>query len=113
MISNQRSSYYNRPHPNFDSGWHQPSPNPQWAPKPPVHEDTLNSAQLQIERKMFFLALKENPRGRLLRITEETGGRRNSIIIPASGLVEFRKLLDEMIQTSGEPSPSGNHPKSL
>ena len=37
-------------------------------------------------------------RGRLLRITEDCGGRHNSIIIPATGLVEFQRLLDEMVK---------------
>ena len=36
-------------------------------------------------------------RGRFLRITEEVGERRNSIIIPSTGLREFKKMLDEMV----------------
>ena len=62
-------------------------------PKPPVNEDTLKSAKIQIERKTFVLALKENPRGRFLRITEDVGGRRDTIIIPAPGLEEFQKAV--------------------
>ncbi len=55
---------------------------------------------------MFVFRLKENVRGRLLRITEDTGGKRNSIIIPATGLAEFKKLLDEMIQAAeAHPTP--------
>ena len=46
------------------------------------NEDTLKSETLQIERKTFVLTLKENPRGRFLRITEDVGGRRDTIIIP-------------------------------
>jgi hypothetical protein len=93
MISNDRPSPYgNRPH----------GDRPYPSAKPPVNEDTLKSAKLQIERKTFVLALKENPRGRFLRITEDVGGRRDTIIIPAPGLEEFRKVLDEMVQTSNE-----------
>jgi hypothetical protein len=88
MISNERPSPFSR-HPNF-------------SPKPPVHEDTLKSDQVQIERKTFVLTLKENPRGRFLRITEDVGGRRDSIIIPSTGLEEFKKLLDEMVKISHE-----------
>ena len=58
----------------------------------------LHSGAVQIERKHFQFALKENPRGRFLRIIEDTGGRFNSIVIPATGLAEFQKLLAEMIQ---------------
>jgi len=38
--------------------------------------------------------------------TEDIGGRRNSIIIPSTGLSEFKKLLEEMIKASDE-LPSG------
>jgi hypothetical protein len=93
MISNDRPSHYGgRPHGDRPFG----------SAKPPVNEDTLKSAKIQIERKTFVLALKENPRGRFLRITEDVGGRRDTIIIPAPGLEEFRKLLDEMVQASND-----------
>jgi len=55
-----------------------------------------------VERKTFILMLKENPRGRFLRITEDVGGRRDHIIVPSSGLADFRRVLDEMIQTDQE-----------
>ncbi len=89
MISNERPSLYygQRPY----------SP-----PKPPVQEDTLKSEKIDIERKTFVLTLKENVRGRFLRITEDVGGRRDTIIIPSTGLEEFRKLLDEMVKASNE-----------
>jgi len=60
----------------------------------------LKSETIQIERKIFVLTLKENPRGRFLRITEDVGGRRDSIIVPATGLEDFKKLLDEMVKAS-------------
>jgi PurA ssDNA and RNA-binding protein len=96
MISNERPapfgsrSHGDRPHGN---------------PKPPVNEDTLKTAKIQIERKTFVLALKENLRGRFLRITEDVGGRRDTIIIPAPGLEEFQKVLDEMVKASAETPP--------
>jgi len=58
----------------------------QTQPRPPVQEDTLNTGQVQIERKTITFILKENPRGRFLRIIEEGSGHNNSIIIPATGL---------------------------
>ena len=69
-------------------------------------EETIKTDKIQIERKTFVFALKENPRGRFLRITEDVGGRRDTIIIPAPGLEEFRRVLDEMIRTAAE------HPSS-
>jgi len=88
MISNERPSPY---------GSHS-----YGQPKPPVNEDTLKSERIQIERKTFVLTLKENPRGRFLRITEDVGGRRDTIIIPSTGLEDFKKLLDEMVKASNE-----------
>jgi hypothetical protein len=75
------------------------------SPKPAVNEDTLKSDKIQIERKTFLFALKENPRGRFLRITEDVGGRRDTIIIPAPGLEDFKKLLDDMVKAAGETPP--------
>ncbi len=116
MISNERRSPYGSNYNSHNSHYnshshHQPRSWAQMAPKPPVQEDTLKSSQLQIERKSFVFTLKENVRGRLLRITEDIGGRRNSIIIPSTGLREFRQLLDEMIRASEEmpPSKGGEH----
>ena len=83
----------------------RPSPfgyRPYSQPRPPVQEDTLKSEKIQIERKTFVLTLKENPRGRFLRITEDVGGRRDTIIIPSTGLEEFKKLLEDMVKTSDE-----------
>lgn len=73
--------------------------------KPPTNEDTLRSEKVQIERKTFVFALKENPRGRFLRITEDVGGRRDTIIIPAPGLEDFKRVLDQMVESSGEIPP--------
>jgi hypothetical protein len=91
MISNDRSA----PHGNRSYG----------PPKAPVNEETLKSDKIQIERKTFLLSLKENPRGRFLRITEDVGGRRDTIIIPAPGLEDFKKLLDEMVKAANEIPP--------
>ena len=94
MISNERPSPYGRA--------------PYGQPKPPVNEDTLKSERIQIERKTFVLTLKENPRGRFLRITEDVGGRRDTVIIPSTGLEDFKKLLDEMVKASNEIPAKSN-----
>ena len=61
-------------------------------------ENQLLSERIQIERKQFFFDLKENPRGRFLKITEEVGGRRDTIIIPSTGLDLFRAMVDKAIE---------------
>jgi PurA ssDNA and RNA-binding protein len=78
---------------------------PYSAPKAPVAEDTLQSAEIQIERKLFLFTLKENPRGRFLRITEDVGGRRDTIIIPSTGLADFKRVVDEMVREAEEIPP--------
>lgn len=57
-------------------------------------ENQLLSERVQIERKQFYFDLKENASGRFLRITEDVGGRRDTIIVPASGLELFRESVD-------------------
>lgn len=107
MISNERPSPYGR-RPYQNQG-HQGQGYPSLGygaskygqpVRPPVQEDTLKTGELQVERKFFVFSLKENPRGRFLRITEDVGGRRDTIIIPSTGLAEFKKLLDEMVKAS-------------
>ena len=68
--------------------------------RPAITEDTLRTEKVQIERKSFVFALKENPRGRFLRITEDVGGRRDTIIIPATGLEDFYKVIEVMAKHS-------------
>lgn len=65
----------------------------------------LASEQVQVERKLFTFELRENPRGRFLRVTEDVGGRRDTIIIPATGLDRIREALDAVIKASEEAGP--------
>lgn len=62
----------------------------------------IESRELQIERKHFFIEYRENERGRFLRITEEAHGRRNTVIIPSTGLEDFERLLSEVLATAPE-----------
>lgn len=95
MISNERSS------PTGRRSYHVGA-RPQ---KPHVNEDLIKSEKVQIERKTFVFSLKENPRGRFLRITEDVGGRRDTIIVPSTGLEEFSRVVHKMVQAS-EQTPS-------
>ena len=66
----------------------------------------LLTDQIQVERKTLSFDLRENPRGRFLKITEDVGGRRDAVIIPASGLEEIRKILDRAIEADREAGPA-------
>ena len=63
-------------------------------------DTVLLSERIQIERKQFFFDLKENPRGRFLRITEEVGGRRDAIIIPSTGLDLFLTTIERAMEAN-------------
>ena len=98
MISNERPSPYGR-RPYQGQGYQQP-------PRPIVQEDTIKTSEIQVERKIFTITLKENPQGRFLRITEEAGTKRNSIIVPITGLDDFKRVITEMAKAAEEmPAP--------
>ena len=99
MISNYRPSPYGR-RPFEGHGYQQP-------PRPPVNEDTIKTAEVQIERKIFTFTLRENPRGRFLRITEDAGSKRNTIIVPSTGLDDFKRVVNEMFKAAEKlPAPA-------
>lgn len=102
MNSNNHPSAY---------GYQPQGATPFYQPKPPVAEDTLAAGMVDIERKSFSIALKGNPRGRFLRITEKNGTRHATIIIPSTGLKEFQKILADMVKADGEiPQKSDSSP---
>ena len=72
----------------------------------------LAAQELQIERKRFFATLKENSSGRFLRLTEVAGDKSNTIIIPASGLRNFSKLLGEMMMAAEGMPPKQSASKT-
>ncbi|MCB1125920.1 MAG: RNA-binding protein [Verrucomicrobiae bacterium] len=79
--------------------------------RPHVEENTLRTERLQVERKTFIFALRENPRGRFLRITEDVNGRRDHIIVPAPGLADFARIVQEIVSHQEEfPDPPVSNP---
>ena len=80
----------------------------QGFPKPPrpfVQEDTIKTAEFQVERKLITVTLKENPRGRFLRITEDAGTKRSTIIIPITGMDDLKRVINEMAKAAEEMPP--------
>ena len=65
----------------------------QRMPQPPIA-----SEKVTIDRKVFFLDLKENQRGRFLKITEDVGGRRDTIMLPAAAFQDFLEALARLIE---------------
>jgi hypothetical protein len=79
-------------------------------PRPRVVEDTIQRREIQIEKKTFVLALKENPRGCFLRITEFREPQSAAIIIPLPGLKDFQKLLADMVAAANNIQPTKTSP---
>jgi hypothetical protein len=59
----------------------------------------IEGKEIQIERKRFYVEFRENDQGKFLRITEEAHGRRNTIIVPSTGLDEFSAAIEEVVAT--------------
>ncbi|HVF70556.1 MAG TPA: DNA-binding protein [Chthoniobacterales bacterium] len=60
-------------------------------------DSILEAKELQIERKRFHVEFRENDRGKFLRITEEAHGRRNTIIVPSTGVSVFTTAISEVL----------------
>uniref|UniRef100_A0A8C7WT43 Purine-rich element binding protein G n=1 Tax=Oryzias sinensis TaxID=183150 RepID=A0A8C7WT43_9TELE len=72
----------------------------------------LKSELIERDNRKYFLDLKENQRGRFLRIRQTVGrghgtmgyygqGIEQTIVLPAQGLIEFRDALSQLIEDFG------------
>jgi len=57
----------------------------------------LHTEKIVTERKTFFLDLKENDRGRFIKITEDVKGRRDTIMVPIEVLNDFMDSLENIV----------------
>lgn len=78
--------------------------------QPRIPEIKLKEMFVQVERKVFAIALKQNERGRFLRLTEEVNGRFTTLIIPITGLEEVHQVLGEMIAANASLPPPPDAP---
>jgi hypothetical protein len=69
-------------------------------------DNIIASKDLQVERKHLIIEFCENPRGRFLRITEEAHGRRNTVIVPSTGLADFLSSVAGVLAQAGEAAPA-------
>ena len=64
---------------------------------PKMASEPIATEKVTIDRKVFFLDLKENQRGRFLKITEDVGGRRDTIMLPAAAFRDFLEALARLV----------------
>ncbi len=57
----------------------------------------LMTEKIVTDRKQFFLDLKENARGRVVKITEDVRGRRDTIMVPLEVLQEFHDAIGRIL----------------
>ncbi|MDA7898471.1 RNA-binding protein [bacterium] len=65
-----------------------------------MDQDILHTEKIISDRKIFFLDLKENQRGRVVKITEDVGGNRDTIMVPAEILGDFIDALADIRDTA-------------
>ncbi len=62
--------------------------------------DLLHTEKIITDRKVFFLDLKKNARGKVIKITEDVSGNRDTIMVPADILADFIAALTDIQATS-------------
>ena len=65
---------------------------------PKMPSEPIASEKVTIDRKVFFLDLKENQRGRFMKITEDVGGRRDTVMLPAAAFRDFLEALARLVE---------------
>jgi hypothetical protein len=67
-----------------------------------VDTDLLHTEKILADRKTFYLDLKANARGMVVKITEDVGGNRDTIMVPAEILGDFIAALTDIKTTADE-----------
>lgn len=64
-----------------------------------VDDDVICTEKIIADRKTFFLDLKQNARGKVIRITEKVSNNRDRIMVPAEVLDDFIAALEDIRRT--------------
>lgn len=67
-----------------------------------VESDLLHTEKILADRKIFFLDLKRNARGMVVKITEDVSGNRDTIMVPVEILGDFIAALSDIKATADE-----------
>ncbi len=69
-----------------------------------VDDDIICTEKIIADRKTFFIDLKSNARGRVVRITEKVSSNRDRIMVPAEILDDFIAALEDIRRANEESS---------
>lgn len=67
-----------------------------------MESDLLHTEKILADRKIFFLDLKKNNRGMVVKITEDVSGNRDTIMVPAEILGDFIAALSDIKATADD-----------
>lgn len=67
-----------------------------------MESDLLHTEKILADRKVFFLDLKRNARGMVVKITEDVNGNRDTIMVPAEILGDFIAALNDIKATADD-----------
>jgi len=68
------------------------------------NNDLLHTEKILADRKTFYMDLKENARGKVVKITEDVSGNRDTIMVPAEILGDFIAALSDIKETAEQES---------
>lgn len=73
------------------------------SPSSPVRAENCTRLRLSQDNRRYYLDLKENSRGRFLRVSQTVtrGGPRSQVALPAQGMIEFRDALTDLLDDFG------------
>lgn len=72
-------------------------------------EDRISSETIIQENRRYYLDLKQNARGRFLRITMSTQTQRAQIVVPAQGMESLKSLLHDLLEEFATPEDLKDH----
>lgn len=67
-----------------------------------AEDEILCTQKIITDRKTFFLDLKKNSRGQVIRITEKVSANRDRIMVPAEILDDFIAALQDIKEAIAE-----------
>ena len=67
-----------------------------------VDDDIICTEKIIADRKTFYIDLKANARGRVVRITEKVSSNRDRIMVPAEILDDFIAALEDIRRANKE-----------
>jgi transcriptional activator protein Pur-alpha len=72
-------------------------------------EGRISSETIIQENRRYYLDLKENARGRFLRITMSTQTQRAQIVVPAQGMESLKTLIQDLLTEFATPEDLRDH----